>query len=355
MNLLRTSSGISNTSINDALVDLLGKPIAESTALFIPTAIYPYPRQCWYGVPGDLRESPLSLCRIGLEVLGSAGTRRDPGSQRSLPRARKTLDPGRYRWTRKRGVIVSWHQVEIPTADGTIDAVLVRPETARPLSGVIVLPDGLGPRQVFVDLSQRIAECGYVVLTPNIYYRTARPPVFDFEPDFTSERTMNRFRELTSPLTPEAMARDGSAYIDFLAADPLVRRGPMGVIGFCFTGQFALRMAAARPDRIAAAASFHGGGLVTDTDRSPHVVLPDVTARLYFGHAVNDQSMNVQAIETLGHALQDWGGTYENDTYEGARHGWMIADSKAYHPEQAASGFAKLMALLDSALSRRAQ
>jgi len=161
---------------------------------------------------------------------------------------------------------------------------------------------------------------------------------------------MNRFRELTGPLTPDAMVRDGSAYVDFLAAEPLVSRGAMGVVGFCFAGQFALRMAAARPDRIAAAASFHGGGLVTDTDRSPHLVLPQVKARLLFGHAENDQSMPADAIERLGRALHAWGGAYESETYEGARHGWMIPGGKVYNPEQAERGFAKLMALLDGAL-----
>lgn len=240
--------------------------------------------------------------------------------------------------------------VEIPTADGTIDALLVRPDATEIMPGVIVLTDGLGFRPAFVDLSERIAAQGYVVLTPNIYYRTTKPPAFDFEPDFPSERTMNRFRELTGPLTPDAMVRDGSAYIDFLAAQPRMSDGPMGVVGFCFTGQFALRMAAARPDRIAAAASFHGGGLFTETDRSPHLVLPQVKARLYFGHAVNDQSMPADAIEKLGAALETWGGKYENETYDGALHGWMITGGKVYHQEQAERGFAKLITLFDGTL-----
>jgi carboxymethylenebutenolidase len=241
-------------------------------------------------------------------------------------------------------------QVEISTADGTIDALLVRPETTEGLPGVIDLTDGLGLRPAFVDLSKRIAERGYVVLTPNIFYRITKPPAFEFEPDFSTERTMSRFRELTGPLTPEAMARDGSTYVDFLAAQPLVGRGPMGVVGFCFAGQFALRIAAARPDRIAAAASFHGGGLATDTGRSPHLVLPQVKAHLYFGHAANDPSMPGAAIATLERALEAWGGTYESETYDGARHGWMIPGGRVYHAEQAERGFAKLMVLLDSTL-----
>src|SRR4030081_760575 len=239
--------------------------------------------------------------------------------------------------------------LEIRTPDGTTDVLLVRPEYRDPLPAVINLTDGLGFRQEFADQSKRIAEHGYVVLTPNIFYRVSNSPVFPFEPDFASERTRTRFGELKAPLTPDAMARDGSAYVDFLASQPFVSSGPMAVIGFCFAGQFALRVAAARPDRIAAAASFHGGGLFTDTDESPHLVLPRVKARLYFGHASNDQSMPAVAIEKFEKALETWGGNYESETYP-ARHGWMIPGRKIYDPKESARGFAKLMELLDETL-----
>jgi carboxymethylenebutenolidase len=227
---------------------------------------------------------------------------------------------------------------------------LVTPDTRESLPAIINLTDGLGFRPAFAQQSKRIAEHGYVVLTPNIFYRTTKPPVFPFEPDFTSEQTIKRFNELKAPLTPDAMARDSSAYVDFLAAQPGVSRGPMGVVGFCFAGQFALRVAAARPDRIAAAASFHGGGLFNDSDQSPHLVLPRVKAHLYFGHAVNDRGMPAEAIAKLEEALEAWGGEYESETYEGALHGWMIPGGKVYHPVQSERGFEKLIELFDGTL-----
>jgi dipeptidase E len=70
MNLLLTSSGISNPSIHDALVGLLGKPIAESSALFIPTAIYPFAGgagMAWQAICGKA-QSP--LCELGWKSLG---------------------------------------------------------------------------------------------------------------------------------------------------------------------------------------------------------------------------------------------------------------------------------------------
>jgi dipeptidase E len=70
MNLLLTSAGIKNKSIHDALVDLLGKPIAESNALFIPTAIYPFPGgagMAWQAICG---KAPSPLCQLGWKSLG---------------------------------------------------------------------------------------------------------------------------------------------------------------------------------------------------------------------------------------------------------------------------------------------
>ena len=70
MKLLLTSAGINNKSIHDELAGLLGKPIAESTALFIPTAIYPFPRgafKAWQAICG---KAPSPLCELGWKSLG---------------------------------------------------------------------------------------------------------------------------------------------------------------------------------------------------------------------------------------------------------------------------------------------
>jgi carboxymethylenebutenolidase len=239
--------------------------------------------------------------------------------------------------------------LQIRTADGVTEVLLVRPESNDPLPAIINLTDGLGFRPAFGEQSKRIAERGYVVLTPNIFYRASKLPVFPFEPDFGSEQTRERFKELTTPLTPVAMERDGNAYVEYLASQPFVGSGPMGVVGFCFAGKFALLIAASRPDRIAAAASFHGGGLFTDNIDSPHLVLPRVKAQLYFGHASNDAGMNTEAIEKLEWALRSRGGNYASEVYD-AKHGWMIPGGRVYDEQNAERGFEKLMQLFDDTL-----
>jgi carboxymethylenebutenolidase len=240
--------------------------------------------------------------------------------------------------------------VDVQMRDGLADAVLYRSEDDRRLPGVVQLTDIGGIRPATRLMASQLAAAGYTVLMPNAFYRTRRSPLFDFPRTPGDAASMKRFGELSAPLTPDAMERDAADYVDFLTAYPAVAAGPMAVVGYCFTGSMALRTAAVRPDRIAAAASFHGGGLAIDGPASPHLLLPRVKARLYFGHAVDDRTMPADAIEKLERALAAWGGRYESEIYDGAHHSWTVSDSPVYNEAQANRAFHKLTTLLRESL-----
>jgi carboxymethylenebutenolidase len=242
------------------------------------------------------------------------------------------------------------YSLEIRTPDGAADAVLYHPQGGGPWAGVIHLTDIGGIRTSHGQMAQRLASLGYVVLMPNIFYRTGRPPLFATPFKAGDEASMKRLRELSEPLTAEAMQRDGAAYVDFLGAQDSVRKGGIGIVGYCLTGRMAIYAAAVRPEAVAAAASFHGAGLCTDSPASPHLLLPQVRARLYFGHATNDRGMDAAAIEKFNRALAAWGGKYESEVYEGALHSWTVPDSPVYNPEQAERAFGKLKELFAETL-----
>lgn len=241
-------------------------------------------------------------------------------------------------------------QIEIRTADGISDGYLYLPDGEGSFPGVIHLTDIGGIRPVQHDMAQRLAGEGYCVLMPNVFYRTGRPPVFPDGANMSNELGRQRYADITAPLTPEAIERDVSAYLDFLADQDAVSATAMGVVGYCFTGALALRTAARRPDRIGAAASFHGARLFTDAPTSPHLLLPRIHAHLYFGHAVEDRGMSQEAIDGLGQALAAWGGSYESEVYPGAYHGWTVPDSPVYNPEQAEHAYQKLKELFAGSL-----
>jgi carboxymethylenebutenolidase len=250
--------------------------------------------------------------------------------------------------------------IEIQMPGGLSDAILCRPDENQRWPGVIHLSDVGGIRSAQIEMVRKLAAAGYAVLMPNLFYRTARPPVLGPRPTLppgasmeeirklgSSEAMTKRIAEVTSPLTPEAIESDASSYVDFLLGLECVRHDhPLGVVGYCYSGAVAMRFAAARANRIAACASFHGGGLYLDSPASPHLLLPRIKARLYFGHAVKDPFMSAEAIQKLDEALASWGGEYASEVYEGAYHSWTAPDSPIYNPLQAERAFEKLTDLL---------
>ena len=241
-------------------------------------------------------------------------------------------------------------EISIQTPDGVADGFLIQPEKEGRWPGVLYLTDIGGIRTANRGMAGRVAAEGYLVLLPNVFYRSGKPPLFHGPLKFGDEQFMKRVNELRAPLTPDAIDRDVSVCVDFLAKQSSASGTAFGVVGFCFSGPMALRSAAARPNQIAAVGSFHGGGLYTDAPTSPHTLLPRIKARLYFGHAVDDRSMPKEAIEKFDRALAAWGGRYESEVYDGAHHGWTVPDNPSYNKPHAERAFAKLIELFDSAL-----
>jgi carboxymethylenebutenolidase len=235
---------------------------------------------------------------------------------------------------------------DITAADGNAEAFIYVPEVQGSWPALLFLTDIWGIRAANQLMAQRLMAQGYTVLMPNIFYRSDKLPILDFEPQIGEARTMRRLSHLLAAVSADQMARDGVAYTEYLLAQPQTSGRKIAVLGYCFTGQFALRTAAAAPDLVAAAASFHGGHLVTDKPDSPHSVLPLVRAELYFGHAVEDQSMTPAAIETLDLALKSWGGQFQSEIYAGSHHGWCVPDRPSFNPAQAERHYEKLLDLL---------
>jgi len=236
---------------------------------------------------------------------------------------------------------------EIPAIG--VETFLYRPDGIADFPGVVFLTDIWGIRPANIGMAKRLAEKGFAVLLPNVFHRYSRVTPDGFESD-DPEVQHKRMGQLFQALTPAQMESDGKAYVDFLLAQKGVKAGKVGMVGYCFTGQMALRTAAAAPDLVVAAASFHGGFLVTAAPDSPHKQLPRVKARLYFAHAVEDASATPEQVATLESALRDWHGAFQSETYEGARHGWTVPGGRVYNELQAERAFEKEVELFDATL-----
>ena len=243
--------------------------------------------------------------------------------------------------------------VQIPTADGTADAYLVKPDGDGPFPGVLMFMDAFGLRPRLAEMAERIAERGYAVLVPNLLYRSARPPLVSVEELTDAEKrgaAFGRLMPMMKLLTPARVGADTDSYLDFLAARPGVAAGPVLAVGYCMGGRNALRAMEERPDRIKALASFHAGGIVTDEPDSAHLAVGRIAGEVYFGFADHDRSMSAEQIKTFEAALADAGVTYTSEVYEGAPHGFTMSDTAMYDAAAEQRHWVNLFALLDRAL-----
>ncbi|TLM74996.1 dienelactone hydrolase family protein [Pseudarthrobacter sp. NamB4] len=245
--------------------------------------------------------------------------------------------------------------IEIPTAHGTAEALVARPSSGEgPFPGVILYMDAFGLRPRIEEMAQRIADWGYVVLAPNLFYREGTAAELAPKGD------------MTTPEGRKAVGRPAFARIGRLTADKAlpdidtwvaalrnldgVAPGPIGTVGYCMGARLAMRTATAHPEVVAACGGFHGGGLATDEPDSPHLGLGNASARFVFGHADHDPSMAPDAIARLGAALEAAGLQASNETYRGAPHGYSMADTSAYHADATERHFRELRDLLDGTL-----
>jgi carboxymethylenebutenolidase len=234
--------------------------------------------------------------------------------------------------------------VQVATPDGAADAYFVHPAAGRH-PGVLLWPDIMGLRPAFRTMGRRLAESGYAVLVVNPYYRTQQGAVFAPGESFADPPVRERLIGLARTLTPQTQTIDGTAFVRFLDQQQAVDTGrKIGVMGYCMTGAFMLRTAAAIPDRVGAGASFHGGRLATNTPDSPHLLAPSLRGSYLFAIAQNDDESDPAAKTSLREAFAAAGVAAEIEVYP-ARHGWCPLDSPVFDQVQADRAWSRLLAL----------
>ncbi|MEM1229889.1 MAG: dienelactone hydrolase family protein [Pseudomonadota bacterium] len=249
-----------------------------------------------------------------------------------------------------RALAVTEQEVEIETPAGQADAYFVHPSDGAH-AAVIVWPDIVGIRPAFRAMGKRLAESGYAVLVVNPYYRTARGMVVPAGATFRDPGIWELLKPHARSLSPDTCVTDGKAFVSWLDQQPQVdRQRPVGTMGYCMTGSYVMRLAAAIPDRIGAGASFHGGGLATDAEDSPHLLAPQMKASFLIAIAENDDAKRPDEKVWLRKAFDAAEVTAEIEVYP-AQHGWCPPDSAVHDAEQADRAWGRLLALFERELA----
>ncbi|MDJ0363468.1 dienelactone hydrolase family protein [Rhodococcus sp. H29-C3] len=244
--------------------------------------------------------------------------------------------------------------LQIPTTDGEADSFAAFPGYGDQHPGVLLYPDVFGVRSELEDRARELAERGYYVLVPNLYYRHGPAPIVRL-PEHIGEEVRPAVVAQLLPLveahTAERAVRDAEAYLMFLNAQPEVSAGPVAVIGYCMGGVLAIRTAAAHPDKVAAVAAFHPGSLVTDGADSAHRLLSTLTAQVHLGHAEGD--MTPEDHDVLQQSLDAANLDYTSEIYPDTIHGYTMSDTDAFNASALQHHWDRLLPLLDSALCKR--
>lgn len=246
---------------------------------------------------------------------------------------------------------VSERDVEVSTPDGVSDCNFVYPSSGAH-AGVLVWPDILGLRPAFRTMGRRLAQSGYAVLTVNPFYRTMRSPVIEDGANFSDPDTRNKVIPLMRSLNAETHFTDARAFAAWMdQQDEVDTSRGLGTTGYCMGGPLVMRTVAAVPDRFAAGATFHGGGLATDNDDSPHLLIPQTRASMLHAIAANDDENNPEAKNILRSAYDAADIPAEIEVYEDTLHGWCSLDFDQYDEVPAERAWGRLLNLFETALS----
>ncbi len=241
--------------------------------------------------------------------------------------------------------------ITITTRDGACPSYVFRPSSgAGPWPAVLVFMDGIGIRPAVLDVGERLANYGYFVLLPDLFYRAGPYEPMNPHTVFSDPEQLKRLREkFFAHAQPAQIMSDTKAFLDYLASVPDAKPGRVGTTGYCMGGMLSLTAAGTYPDRIAATASYHGGRLATDAPDSPHLLAPKMKSRVFIAGAIEDPSFPDEMKARLEQALIDGGVEHEIVTFN-AKHGWVLRDTPTYDKAAEERHWDTLVALLRSTI-----
>jgi carboxymethylenebutenolidase len=234
--------------------------------------------------------------------------------------------------------------LDIAGKDGTMETFICRPERGSH-PAIFLLMDAPGIREELRDMARRLASVGYCVLLPNLYYRAGRDTIYGPEVLVHGSAEHQRMRAVRTKMTIPPVMDDVAAMLAFVDAADGVKRGPVGVHGYCMSGPYALAAAARYPDRVAAAASFYGTWLVSDAVESPHRSFAKVKGELYIACAEIDELAPLAMVAELRTLFEQAGSPGELEIYPGVHHGFAFPQRKIYDKAAAERHWGRLIGL----------
>ena len=238
--------------------------------------------------------------------------------------------------------------IRAAVVDGEARGQLLLPTGEGPFPLVVALPDAGGLRPVLVEMAEHLTDAGYAALLVDPYWRQEPWAPFDTQTVFADPQERARLMAMIGTMKVTEWIADTEALVEALPPEVSVDR--VGAIGWCMGGRAAFLLAAAWGERVAAAVGVHAGGLVGESEGSPHRRADQVIAQLHFAVADEDRSCTPEQQATLRAALDEAGVSYRLVVHEGAHHGFAVPDFPTFDPAAARASWSAALALFDRAL-----
>ena len=225
---------------------------------------------------------------------------------------------------------------------GGMNTFVVHPERGGPHPVILFYMDAPGIREELRGMARRLASAGYYVMLPNLYHRSGVEEIGNFIGE-EGAATRKRMFALMASLTIALVMEDTDRMIAYADADPAASKGPIGTVGYCMSGQYAIAAAARHPGRVRAAASIYGVRLKTDRPDSPHLAAQKANAEIYVAWAETDHYAPLEELEPFKQSLG--GVKAEVELYKGVEHGFAFPERPAYDRDAAERHWERLLAL----------
>lgn len=227
---------------------------------------------------------------------------------------------------------VTTSTLQLSTPDGKMEAYEARPKDGGPHPGIVVLMEAFGLNGHIKEITERVAQEGYVAVAPDLYHREAERivPYKDLQ---KAIGIMNRLQD------PKVMEDVGAA-IAHLKSQRYVKASAIGVTGFCMGGRFTYLSAAHHNKDVKGAVAFYGGGIPmgkpSPLERTAEISCP---IQLFFG--AKDPLIPQEHVAQINKALTDTGKNFLLKVYPEATHGFFCNERESYHAESAKDAWAK--------------
>ena len=216
---------------------------------------------------------------------------------------------------------------------GQYEAMLSLPPAGRG-PGLVLFQEIFGVNRHIQAVAEQYALAGFVVLTPDVFWRQAPRVELGYE-GADRERAL----QLMQGADRAALARDILTSVAALRQRPELRGG-IGAFGYCMGGRLAYQAAATAG--VDAAVAYYGGGIQDQLDLVSGIRCP---IQLHYGET--DTHIPLAAVERVRAAL---GARAEVHVHAGAGHGFNCWDRASYHPAAAARAFASALTLFSATL-----